>query len=126
VGLGAGTLVAACVAAAVLFPPTQPAPRLIVMAVAVVGYTAAADDPRAALATGVLGCLLFDGFLVNQYGELAWNREISMTYLSVFAMAVGVGLGWRWAGHLRVRAAVDAELADLLGTESTKEESDDV
>lgn len=125
VGLGAGTVVAACVAAAVL-PPTQSAPRLIVMAVAVAGYAAAAHDPRAALATGVLGCLLFDGFLINQYGELVWKRETSMTYLSVFGVAVGVGLGWRWVRLLQARAAVDAELTDPLGTEPMKEESDDV
>lgn len=115
---GAGAMMASALVAPALFPDL-PA-RLVVVALAVGGFAALVDDVRAGLVTGGLGYLLFDGFLVNRYGELSWTGTTSMWHVSVFVLAVGLGLAWRSVRRLRTRAALDAELDDLINLDSKK------
>jgi len=76
------------------------------------------------LAVAGLGYLLFIGFLVNRYGELTWDGTTSAWYLTVFALAIGLGLSRRWIRALRAEAARTAELEVLINnTESRKKES---
>ncbi|MEU8006151.1 hypothetical protein AB0B66_33755 [Catellatospora sp. NPDC049111] len=73
------------------------APARLVLAAAVTGvFAAVVADTRASLLTGLLGFLLFDGFLVNRFGELSWDGVTTSWNLSVFGVAVGLGLGQRW------------------------------
>jgi hypothetical protein len=88
---------------------------------AVGGFAALADDVRAGLAAGGLGYLLFDGFLVNRYGELTWTGRTSVWHLAAFALALTLGLGWRRLRTVRARAAVDAELNALLDAVESNE-----
>lgn len=123
-GLGAVAMVAATAVAAAMFPDV-PA-RLAVVALGVAAYAAAAEDLRAVLSTAAVGYLLFVGFLVNRHGELAWTGTTSVRDVAVFALAVGVGLVWRWIRTIRAEAARDDELNELLGnTEPMKKETHD-
>ncbi|HEX2357858.1 MAG TPA: hypothetical protein VHI50_15555 [Micromonosporaceae bacterium] len=119
---GAAVMVASVAAAPVLFPELPG--RLLVVVLAVAGFAALADDARAGLAAGGLGYLLFDGFLVNSYGELTWTGTTSVWHLVAFAVALTLGLGWRRLRTVQARAAVDAELNALLDAiESNEKES---
>ncbi len=109
---GAAVVTAAAVLAAAAFPAV-PA-RLAVMALAVAGYSAVVADTRASLAVAALAYLLFNGFLANRYGELAWDGATSVWHLAIFVLAVGSSLVWRWVRYTRVRAAFAAELDELV------------
>jgi hypothetical protein len=123
-GLGAVSMVAATAVAAAMFPGV-PA-RLAVVALWVAAYAAAVEDLWAVLSTAAVGYLLFDGFLVNRHGELAWTGTTSVRDVAVLALAVGVGLVWRWIRAVKADAARDDELHELLGdTESIKKETHD-
>lgn len=111
---GAGVMVASVLVAPVLFPDV-PA-RLAVVALAVGGFAALVDDARAGLAVGGLGYLLFDGFLVNQYGELTWTGTTTVWHVAAFALALMLGLGLRRVRAIRSRAAMNHELHELLHT----------
>lgn len=121
VAAGAGVVVASVAVAPVLFP--EPAARLLVVVIAVGGFAALADDIRAGLAAGGLGYLLFDGFLVNRYGELTWTGTTSVWHLVAFALALALGLGWRGLRSIRARVAADAELNALLDTIESDEKA---
>jgi hypothetical protein len=88
--------------------------RLAVVALALGGYVALVDDVRAGLATAGLGYLLFDGFLVNRYGELTWDGTTTIWCLVAFVMIVGGGLGIRWIRRARARTANEDDLSRLL------------
>ncbi len=120
--VGAAVMVGACIAAAALFPDVSG--RLVVVALAVGAYAGLVDDTRASLAVAGLGYLLFTGFLVNRYGELTWDGTTSTWHLTVFALAIGLGLSRRWIRAVRAKAALTAELEVLINnTESRKKES---
>jgi hypothetical protein len=116
---GAAVMAASVAAAPVLFPELPG--RLLLVVLAVGGFAALADDARAGLAAGGLGYLLFDGFLVNRYGELTWTGRTSVWHLAAFALALTLGLGWRRLRTVRARAAVDAELNALLDAVESNE-----
>ncbi|TDO39664.1 hypothetical protein C8E87_3359 [Paractinoplanes brasiliensis] len=42
-----------------------------------------------------LGCLLFNGFLVNRFGELTWHGEAEVWPVVVLAGTAGVGVAVR-------------------------------
>jgi hypothetical protein len=97
IDLAVGAVVAMIsVAAAGALAPGA-AGRAAVVALGVGGFLAVADDARAGLLAMVLGALLYDGFLVNRFGELSWTGTTSMWHLLSFALVALVALGWRWA-----------------------------
>jgi hypothetical protein len=73
-------------------------------------------------AVGALAFLVFDGFLVNQLGELSWHGSADLMRLSALAGAGAAGLaggtayravrrvrGWRqWSEELAARARDEA------------------
>jgi hypothetical protein len=81
--VGAVAVVAATPVAAVVFAPAPVWPRLLTVAVAVGWQAASFADVAAAAATAGLGYLLFsyllfNGFLVNRFGELTWHGVASV------------------------------------------------
>lgn len=114
VGAGAALMVSAAAAGALLFADRDAAGRLIVVAVAAGGYAALVADTRAALITAGLGYLLFDGFLVNRFGDLTWDGTTSLWHLTVLTLVVGLGLGRRWIRHAGTDMDVDEELNKII------------
>jgi hypothetical protein len=112
--VGAAVMVAATMVAAVLF--LEPPARLVVVAAAIAGHAILVDNAGAAVAAGGLGYLLFNGFLVNRYGELTWDGTTSAWQMGLLALAAGAGLAVRWVRRARVRAAWPDEVAALLDT----------
>ena len=101
---GAVVGVTAVAAAAVLLPGS--AAQLVLVAVAVGVYAAVVGDVRVSLVTAGLTYLLFDGFLVNRYGELSWDGTTSAWHLFGFALALLLGSGHRLARAARNWAAL--------------------
>jgi hypothetical protein len=67
--------------------------RLAPVALALAGFAALTLNPAAVAAVGGLGFLVFDGFLVNQVGELSWHGPADVRRLMVLAAAGVLGLG---------------------------------
>jgi hypothetical protein len=125
IDLAVGSVVASSVVAVVLFP--EVAARLVVLTVPLVVYASVVDDPRAGLATAGLGYLVFNGFLVNRYGELTWDGTPSVWHLAMFVLAVGVGLAWRAIRSPWRRAQVASDdHHDRLPATSTEADHDRV
>ncbi|BCB75874.1 hypothetical protein GCM10022251_80610 [Phytohabitans flavus] len=101
VATGAAVTMAATIGAAVLFPRGDTSGRLLVVAVAVGAYAALSTSTRATLATALVGYLIFNGFLVNRFGELSWDGGASVGHVTVLAVATALGLGQRWIRHAR-------------------------
>jgi hypothetical protein len=120
VAFGAAAMVAATLAAAAMFAEV-PA-RLAVVAVALAAFAAAVDDPLASVATGVLGFLLLNGFLVNRLGELTWNGRTSSGHVAVLTGALGLGMAWQRVRAARLAAAREDELNEILDGTSIKKE----
>jgi hypothetical protein len=92
VALGSAVIVvAAFVSAAV--PASLGVVRLVPVAVPLAGLAALTVNPRVVAAVGGLGFLVFDGFLVNQLGELSWRGAPDVRRLMVLAAAGVLGLG---------------------------------
>jgi hypothetical protein len=116
INIAAGSAVVTATAAlAAAVSPNVPT-RLLVMALAVAVYTVVVADTCASGAVAALAYLLFDGFLVNRHGELTWDGTTSTWYLTAFVVAAGPGLARRWVRYARVRAALVAELDELVNT----------
>lgn len=94
-GIGtAGMIFVVCAVA--MFTDHGSVVRLLAVAVAVGFGAALIPDWRYAAALGVIGYLLYLGFLVNQFGELSWSGRNSLADLGVFTFAFLLGLGQRW------------------------------
>ncbi|MEV6963734.1 hypothetical protein AB0M47_01365 [Hamadaea sp. NPDC051192] len=90
VGLGAlVVIVAAFVASAI--PPADAMLRYAVLVLAVFGFAAATAVWTAPIVTAVIGFLVFDGFLVNQLGQLTWHGSSDGIRLVALAAAVIFG-----------------------------------
>ncbi|MEU7823180.1 DUF4118 domain-containing protein [Catellatospora sp. NPDC049133] len=113
VGIGAAAMTAATILAATL--TANETEQLLIVALAVGGYAATVADTRASLVTALLGFGLFNGFIVNRYGELSFDGTATWWNLSVFAVALGLGLGQRWLRHVRDNAAAEPEVTGLAG-----------
>jgi hypothetical protein len=84
---------------------------IVLGASAVAGaLSAVVDDWRAALATAGLSCLVFDGFLVNRYGELTWDGITSVWQVATLAVAAALGRAWRSVRSTGRRGSGFAEL----------------
>jgi hypothetical protein len=115
---GAVTVVAAALAAAAVTPAHATGARLLVVAIAVCGYSSAVRDAQASFAVAGLAYLLFTGFLLNRYGDLTWDGTTSVWHLVAFSGAMGLGLGLRWIRTRRADMAVDIELKELIEEET--------
>jgi hypothetical protein len=89
-GIGSvAVIVAALIASAV--PAADGAARYGVLVVAVLVFTMVADVWAAAIGVAVVGYLVFDGFLVNQLGELSWHGQADTIRLMALTLAVVLG-----------------------------------
>jgi hypothetical protein len=95
-GIGSALIVFAAVVAAAVFPVGQTLDRLAVLVVATALFAAVVPDVRASLGVVVLGYLLFDGFLENEYGQLTWDGMTGLWRIGMLFSAVGLGLAGRW------------------------------
>ena len=95
IAAGAAVVVSAFVTAAV--PVSAGAVRLGLVAAALGVFAALTVNAAAVTAVGVLALLVFDGFLVNQLGELSWHgaaderRLFAFIAVSIVGMVVGTG-----------------------------------
>jgi hypothetical protein len=90
---GFSVIVLASMAAALLFPASDPWPRVMIMAVAVCGYGAGTAHIVSALTTAGFAWLFTTGFLINTAGELALTGVADLQRLAVLALAALAGLG---------------------------------
>ena len=100
IGLGAVLMVAAGLIAAAV-PGSQPAWRFTVIAVAV-GVFALGLDLRALAGVAIIGFLISNGFLEDEFGDLTWHGYGDLWRVAVLVMAGATG----WAvgkGFLHVR-----------------------
>lgn len=92
IALGSAVIVvSAFVSAAV--PESAAAVRIGLVALALAGFAALTINPVAVTAVGGLGFVVFDGFLVNQLGDLSWHGPADVRRLMVLAAAGVLGLG---------------------------------
>lgn len=99
-GVAAGlAVVVASAMVAAMVPMSAGAVRLGVVAVPLAMFAASPVTATAAVATGVLASLVFDGFLVNSLGQLSWHGAVDGWRLLTLAVAVSagfiVGVGYR-------------------------------
>lgn len=113
VGLGAVLMVAAGLVAAAV-PGSQPAWRFTVIAIAV-GMFALGLDLRALAGVALIGFLISNGFLEDEFGDLTWHGygDLWRVLVLVMAGACGwaVGKGFRHLRKLRARSTVAAAVA---------------
>ncbi|NUR74187.1 MAG: hypothetical protein HOU81_25540 [Hamadaea sp.] len=88
-------IVAGFVASA--FPQAEAVLRYGVLVLAVLAFAAVTAVWTASLVTAVIGFLVFDGFLVNQLGQLSWHGSTDAMRLMALGSAVIAG---RLAGDL--------------------------
>jgi hypothetical protein len=113
VHLGVGTAAMIAVAfGAAAFTDHGTVQRLLVMALAVGLGAALISDWRYSAGLGVIGYLLYVGFLANSYGELAWQGDSALWDVGIFALAYFFG-----AGQRRLRAEVAPEPDQPRGDE---------
>jgi hypothetical protein len=107
VGLGtAGIVVAGLIAA--MIPIGYPDWRFGVIAMAIAVFAALSTDQRALGVVAVVGALVFNGFLEDRLGQLAWHGSGDLWRLLLLIMAAAAGLaigdGYRFVRDLRLRA----------------------
>ncbi len=98
-------VVAGFVASAV--PTEESGIRYGVLVGTVLIFTALVNEWAAASAAAVVGFLVFDGFLVNQLGELSWHGSADLSRLLALAAAVTFGrlLGDGYRSYRLVRGS---------------------
>jgi hypothetical protein len=94
-GIGSLVIIVAVAVAAATFPMGQPLERLSVLAAVTAVFAAIVPDIRASLSVVVLGYLLFNGFLENEYGQLTWDGMTGLWRIGFLVSAVGLGLAGR-------------------------------
>jgi hypothetical protein len=114
IGAGAVGLVAASIVAAAI-PSADAGWRFAIMAVAVGLFAAISLDQRALAGVAVLAALIYNGFLEDRLGQLAWHgtdlwRLLILVTVSAFGLAVGEGV--RFVANLRTPATPDFDWAD--------------
>jgi hypothetical protein len=113
IGLGAVLMVVAGLIAAAV-PGSQPAWRFAVIAVAV-GVFALGLDLRALAGVALIGFLISNGFLEDEFGDLTWHGygDLWRVVVLVMAGACGwaVGTGFRHVRKLRARSRVATAIA---------------
>lgn len=102
--------------------------RLGALMVAVLLFTAAVGDGRAAAGVAVIAWAVGNGFLINRFGELRWHRPVDNWFAMGLLGAVAVGMivaevrgqtyrrrRWRPWRNLLEAAAEHADRADPFG-----------
>ena len=106
VAIGAVAMVVAGMAAAAI-PSAYPGWRFGVIAFAVFLFAAIALDQVALALVTAIGALIFDGFLEDRLGQLAWHGSDDLWRLLLLVVAGAVGLavgeGCRFVSDLRSR-----------------------
>jgi MFS family permease len=106
VGVGAVAMMVAGVVAS-LIPAAYPGWRFGVVAFAVFLFAAASLDQVALAIVALIGGLVFNGFLEDSYGQLAWHGGHDLWRLLLLVMVaawgLAVGEGYRFVRDLRVR-----------------------
>ena len=94
IGAGAVALVVAAVIAAAI-PSADAGWRFAIMAIAVGLFAAISLDQRALAGVAVLAALIYDGFLEDRLGQLAWHGsdDLWRLLLLVTVSAGGLALG---------------------------------
>ncbi len=106
VGIGAAVMVVAGIAAA-LIPAAYPGWRFGLVAVAVLVFAAVSLDHVALAFVALIGALIFNGFLEDQFGQLAWHgaddlwRLLLLIMVGAFGLAIGEG--YQHVRDLRIR-----------------------
>jgi MFS family permease len=90
VGIGSLAVIAAGFVAAAV-PQADATFRYGVLVGTIMAFAAVADVWAASVAVGVIGFLVFDGFLVNRLGELSWHGSADLSRLLALAAAVAFG-----------------------------------
>jgi amino acid transporter len=103
IAIGAVTVVAAAGLAG-RFPLSDSGLRLAVMAAALGIYAACCVDLIAVVAVIPLAWLVFDGFLLDRFGELVWRGWADVARIGVLVAVALVGFGVGAAGR-RAREA---------------------
>jgi MFS family permease len=94
-GIGSAAMIVVAFMAAAFTDPGS-VQRLLVMALAMAAGAALIPDWRYSAGLGLIGYLLYVGFLVNEYGELTWDGHGSLWDLGVFTVGFVLGLAQRW------------------------------
>lgn len=109
-GIGAFAMILAGLVAAMI-PTADSGWRFAVIAVTVSGFAAVFLDQLALAGVAVIGAFIFNGFLENRLGQLAWHADdLWRALLLVVAAAGGLALGegYRYARDLRARIPMEA------------------
>ncbi len=125
VAAGAAVVVAAAFVTSVI-PASAGAVRLGLVAACLAVFAALTVNPAAVAAVGVLAFLVFDGFLVNQLGELSWHgaaderRLFVLITVSIMGLVVGKAYRaghqwWLWRQRARWAAAQAGETTAWAG-----------
>lgn len=110
VAAGTAAITVAGFAAAVLFPPAEPAGRVLVVAITVGVLSVVFSNWRACLTVAVIAALVFVGFLAHQYGVLTGDAT-AWSFTALIGFAVLIGRGYRRMMHSPTH---DPTPADLL------------
>lgn len=90
-----------CLLASMAFPPHEPSPRLLALALIVAGFAATVRNPAAALLTAGIAWSMYLGFLVGHAGELGWHGSVDLVRLGALVLAALIGTArWRVADAL--------------------------
>jgi hypothetical protein len=116
IGAGAVALVVAAIIAAPI-PSADAGWRFAIMTIAVGLFAAISLDQRALAGVVVLAALIYNGFLEDRLGQLAWHGsgDLWRLLLLVTVSAGGLALGEsvRLVANLRARSAADFNASDF-------------
>lgn len=120
IGAGVVALVVAAIIAAAI-PSANAGWRFAVMAVAVGLFAAISLDQRALAGVTVLAALIYNGFLEDRLGQLAWHGSEDlwrlMLLVSVGAGGLALGESVRFAANLHAGRAADFDAPDFDGAD---------
>jgi hypothetical protein len=112
-GIGAVAIIAAGVVAAMI-PAAYPGWRFGVIAAAVLVFAAVSLDQVALGIVALLGVLIFNGFLEDRLGQLAWHADDLwrlLLLIMIGALGLAVGEGYRFVNDRRARYRVADSVA---------------
>jgi hypothetical protein len=111
VGVGSAVVIVAALVAGAL-PGPDGGLRLGLLACALAGIAVATVDLAAVAFVTVLSCLVFDGFLVNDRGQLSWHGSPDIWRYAVLVGAALAGLAagaaYRWVVRQRRFGPIEA------------------